>query len=603
MKPRKRRSLKVDGTWDIECWGWVHPVVIVTRSVTQGVAVHYDMRSAVCRMLDIGGTWWSHNGGKYDTLAALEELRQLGVSMSVSLSGSSVTRAQGGGLCLCDSYQVIPLGLERAAELAGRACTPLGWPCSCGSSCGGYCGITSRMPPERMRQLADYCVEDTGVLLDALGALCDFAERHDYDLRGTIGGSAWATAQRWLNLPDADLPAATWKRCRSGYYGGRVSVLRPCADHGRHWDISSAYPAALACTPLPVGEVNEYGAREATRMMAAGRPGIYACTMHVPEMHAPPLPWWTRAGTCYPVGDVSGTWALPEIHAAEARGCKVTSVAWCVVWEREELVFSDIMKTWTDVRFSVGKESAWGAWMRLFPNSITGKLAEQPNRRFVRLHPPLREIRMCPHVSPCTLSRCVCDAYQQVDNWGEMWSVPYYRQGKSSHVQWAAYTTAATRGALLSGLEAQGMDAVYCDTDSIWTTGRHHPDPVGDGLGEWALKGTWADWRCAAPKSYSFIDGSTGELTVRAAGARLHAREWLEGEAAQDRGALTFLDAARQSKGLFASKRHRWTLPSGGKETGWYGDRRLDAHVNVTHPVTCEELQDHAKARRQADRP
>jgi len=599
VKTRKRRTIRIDGTWDIECWGWVHPVVIVTRSVTHGVEVHWSMREAVQRMLKLGGTWWSHNGGKYDTLAALEELRRLGVSMSISLSGSSVSRAQGGGLQLCDSYQVIPLGLERAAELAGRTCTPLGWPCSCGASCGGYCGITARMDATRRSQLAEYCVEDTGVALDALFALRDFAELHDFDLRGTIGGSAWATAQRWLGLPDADMSPAAWRRCRTGYYGGRVSVMRPVADHGRHWDISSAYPAALATTPLPVGAMSEYGSREAARMMRASRPGIYACTVHVPEMHTPPLPWVTRSGTAYPVGGVSGVWALPEIAAAEARGCRVTSVEWCVVWEREELVFGDLMRSWTDVRFSVGKKTAWGAWMRLFPNSITGKLAEQPNRRFVRLHPPLSEIRMCPFKSPCTTAKCVCDAYQQVDNWGEMWSVPYFRQGASSHIHWAAYTTAATRGALLSGLETQGMDAVYCDTDSIWTTSRHHPDPVGDALGEWALKGGWADWRCASPKSYAFVDASTGELTVRAAGARLHAREWLEGEATQDRGALTFLDAAKRSRGLFAPKRHRWTVPSGGATTGWYGDRMLDTHTGVTHPASCKELHE---ARRQTNR-
>jgi hypothetical protein len=597
----KRRSIRVDGTWDIECASWDKPVVAVTHHRTEGTAVHATVALATERMLSLGGYWWSHNGGAYDTLAALEVLRDWGVAMQISLSGAKVSRAQGAGLTLCDSYSLIPLGLEVASEIAGVPAPALNWPCDCGQHCGGYCAIRVGMSESMLAQLAEYCICDTVVLMDTLDALCAFAERQDFDLRGTIGGSAWATARRVLGIPDSDMPASTWKRIRSAYYGGRVSVFRPrVIGGGRHWDISSSYPAALSVASLPVGEPMEYGGRNARQYLTARRPGVYACTVSVPESPAPPLPWTWRHGTSYPVGKVSGAWTLPELDLAESRGCVVDDVSWCVIWPGEERVFGELMRAWTDTRFRCGKETALGKWMRLFPNSLPGKFAERPDRRFVKLHPELSAIRTCRAVAPCTRKLCsgACEAWGQIDTWGEMWSVPYYRPATSGHVHWGAYTTAIARAALLGGIESQGGGVVYCDTDSLWTTSHRKPNPTGGGLGDWTLKHTWGDWRCAAPKSYSFVDGRTGELTVRSAGARLHAREWLEGEASQDRGVNSFIDAARESRGLFRAKRHVWTLPRFGMDTGWYGDRLLDADTGCTYPATCETLRKREQARR-----
>lgn len=596
MKKRKRRSYRVDGTFDIECAQWSRVVLVVTRHRVEGVEVHRTMRAAVERMLGLGGVWWSHNGGTYDSIAAVEELRLMGVTMSISLSGSRISRAMGSGLTLCDSYAVIPLGLDAAAQIAGVAAPVLGWRCECGSNCGGYCGIHVGIGGAKLDDLIAYCVADTGVLMDVLDALDTYCSDHDLDLRGTIGGSAWATARRVLELPDADFPAATWKRLRSGYHGGRVSVFRPRAAAGRHWDLSAAYPAALAKTALPVGDCNEYGARIARVCMGSRRPGIYACTVRIRDCHVPPLPWSWRGGTAYPVGDVSGVWTLPELDAALLRGCVILDVHWCVVWGSEECVFGALMERWTDLRFAVGKSTALGAWLRLYPNSITGKLAESPDRRFVRLNPEAGAIRMCTGASPCTRAKCsgACDAWTQLDQWGQLWTVPYYRQATSAHIQWAAYTTAVTRVAWLDGAESQGMDLVYGDTDSLWTTSRHRPYPDGDGLGEWSLKHTWAEWECAAPKSYAFVDGNTGEVTVRSAGARVRAGEWQEGTASQDRGVVTLVEAAQSMtdhRGLFRAKHHTWSRPTGGSNTGWYGDRMLDPETQTTQAVTCERLR------------
>jgi hypothetical protein len=261
MKQRKRRTITIDGTYDIECASWDRPVVAVTLHREHGPEIHRSIEAMVDRMLSLGGHWWSHNGGRYDDLAVAEDMRRRGLSMQFSLSGSRISRAVGHGLTLHDSYSLIPLGLERAAELCNRKASPLDWPCQCGRSCGGYCSITVTLTESQIADLARYCVNDCEVLFESLEAIVAFAERHDFDLRGTIGGSSWATAQRWLGIPDADFPSGAWRRMRSAYYGGRVSAFRPRVATGRHWDITSAYPAALSRAMLPVGERYEYGAR------------------------------------------------------------------------------------------------------------------------------------------------------------------------------------------------------------------------------------------------------------------------------------------------------------------------------------------------------
>lgn len=585
-----RKRLRVDGVFDIECHGWNKFVLGVTMTKDGQSTVHYSPEDMVDEMLNCGGVWWSHNGGKYDTLQVLEILRRWGIGQSISLAQSRVTRTMGSGLTIRDSYALVPMGLEAMAQM-GKVLTPKLWfDCECELDCGGYCAIRRNMSYYLRLRLEEYCTEDCRALLAGLTALQEFADDHDYDLLGTIGGSSWATARRTLGLPTADFSPSQWQRLRTGYYGGRCSVFRPVVRESvGHWDISSAYPAALANAELPVGEPTEHGSRSAGKALADGRPGIYSATVLVPDCHIPPLAWGWGNGLGFPVGMVSGAWTATDIQYAEYVGCKVHSVQWAMTWNKSERVFGDWVGRIYQLRHRLGKDSVWGKWLRDFPNSLCGKMAERPEKRFLRLNPPASDIVYCPAQRPCTLTSCsgVCGSWEQVDQWGEMWAVPFYRQSDAGHVHWAAYITAASRAKHHSGMAGHGKDAVYCDTDSLWSTGTDSPEPSGDGLGEWTLKCRAAEWEGVAPKAYAYTDEKTGERVIRSSGATMTAADWTAGNAIQDRGVLSVTEAARSGHGLFTRAGKKWTLPRHGE---WYGDRRLSSD-GTTRPATVAELR------------
>lgn len=570
--------------------------------MVDGTIIHSTIDELVTYIISRGGTWWSHNGGNYDCLAIVECLRARGDMMAISLSGSRITRAVGRGITLCDSFGIIPLGLDTAARMSGDVVSDLNWPCDCGRHCGGYCAIRERMPASRMRQLAQYCANDAEVLMRALLALVAFADTHDFDLRGTIGGAAWATAQRVLCIPDADYPASMWRRIYNGYYSGRCQVFKPISTGGTHWDITASYPHSLSVARLPSGPASEHGFRESSRALDRCQPGIYSCTINVPECHVPPLPYRWSSGLAFPVGYVSGCWTLPEIEHAISMGCSIEDVQWCTVWPRTENVFGDWISSISNLRVRLGKESPFGPWLRLFANSLTGKLAENPSRRFVRLNPPMKDIKWC----RCQGGKCTCEPYKQLDMWGELWTVPYYRQAASGHIQWAAYVTSLARIQLEHGMASAGNRLVYVDTDSVWSESRSAPGSVGNAPGQWSAKGAWSGWECAAPKCYAFTDGD-GSRIVRSAGIRLLPSEWQVGRAEQDRGVHSLVDAARTSgdemtghRGLFRSRHHVWTMPSRGRSTGWYGDRLLDHSSGITHAVTVHELRTRQERREES---
>lgn len=609
------RELQVTGAFDIECASWDRFVVgALTDGRTTTIARTAD--DLVDALLDRGGTWWAWNGGRYDFLLVAEVLRRRGLRYGVSLSGSSATRLTCGGLTLCDAARLCPMTLDQACGIAGIEPLPaLGWECQCGLVCGGYCTITGREDLFRAAELASYCARDAQACLAIVRALAAEAAQAGIVLRGTIGSTAWATAQARLQLPAASdtLPRWAWEESARGYYGGRVCVARRVAEYGLHHDLSSAYPSALRATPLPVGAPEQLGRAEASAAFADELEGIYRAIVTVPtDEFLPPLPVRGAGGRVgYPVGRFAGAWTGIELRAAQASGATIERIVTGLVWPARASFFAPLVEDWHDRRLEHGKASGFGAWYRELSNSLTGKLAERPERSSIIVNPS--KVRLCIPGDPisdragCTRARCTgrCAAYSAIDRWGQIWSAPYWRIGASAHIHWAAYLTAATRIAWRAGAARVGDALVYGATDSVWSAGDAKPGTVGQEMGQWADKGEWADWRCRGPNAYHYVDVNTGEVHVRVAGASgISARDWRDGGTSPDqivraRGVHTFTQAAAMAgradrpggKGLFARREVTRTLPD--PTSGWYGDRRWRAGDQRIGPVTITELREH----------
>lgn len=591
-------SVAITGTLDIECANWTNFVVAGTYTPTGGGKVHRSIPDLLDYVLSVGGTWWAHCGGQYDFLALAEEIRRRGKKATPSYARSSMTRIVMKGLELRDSYALIPLSLDAAAPLAGIAAPKLPWSCRCRErerspgGCGGYCRITTAMragDPD----LEDYCLADCYTLYRVLDRLRELCEEHDITLKGTIGGSAWETAKTRLDLPAAPWTCGaawqTWERIQAANYGGRDVVgASECRGPGVHWDVSSAYAAALARAPLPTGDPAELGSREAMLALNAETPGVYECTVTVPEIFVPPLPTRVNGRIVYPTGTFTGSWVLPELHAAIERGATVDAVHGAVAWTDEEVIFDDLMREWYAIRRKAGKSSAFGEWLRVLPSSLTGKFAESPLRHTLRLHPD--EIKACLRQKRCR-DGCTgyCGAHTQVDAWGHLWVQGYYRLGEASHLHWAAYLRAYARIHLLEGIERSGPESLVASrTDSIWTTSREAPGRTGRDLGAWEVKHEWSHWACRSPGIYRFRSGEDGHVTIRAVGApRMTEHDWRAGHVRRKDGVLPLLSAAQEGRSLFRRRDDQWTLPD--KERQWYGDRI--ANGKRTRPCTIDEAR------------
>jgi hypothetical protein len=582
--------MKVSGTFDIECAEWSRFVVAATWEPSRGVTVHETREAFVDFLLARPGlSWWGHAAGVYDSLLVAEEMRRRGIPCSIDLAGARASRIVGGKIVLRDSWPLVPLPLSQAVELIGETQAQLNstlLPCSCADPCGGFCSLTRAFKDRRVfRHVAERCASDARQLYLVLRRIVEIGASMDLDLRGTIGGTAWATARRRLQLPDALHGSSEWRSIRRSYYGGRVAVIRPMARRGSHYDLSSAYPAALATTALPAGDAVAYTRAAAWKQLESDRPGVFACRVSVPSLFIPPLPVREPKRIVYPIGQFHGCWTGLELREAIARGAVVESVQWAQVWPRGLIQFEPLMREWWEARKLAGKQSALGAWLRLLANSITGKLAENPDKRVARMFPD--HIRMCEAKAPCTTIRCTgaCGAMAQLDEWGQIWSVPISRPSPCSHIEWAAHLTASVRIELLRGMESQGANLVYADTDSVWTTDENTaPGVVGPNLGEWEYKAAFRDFECAAPRQYRYTADDCRPIT-RTAGILVSAQEYGRGFAKNDRGVLSFTEAAATRKGLFVRRNQNWNLTDRGSREGWYGDRRIELASGITYPL------------------
>lgn len=627
-KPRKRVGIDVDFIFDIETESWDKFTVGGLLDVKEDIFFWYpasEEENYAKHLLGLDGTLWAHNGGRFDTLWLAEWIRRLGLKAEVFASSARITLLKCNNVQVRDSFALVPLALSDAAGIAGLSKLATGLPCICNRDCGGYCSIKRQgMAPDEFNRLVKYLEQDCRADAAVLQRLEEYARQKDLDLRGTIGASAWATARRRYNLPDAKWDSAHYALARKGYYGGRVQVFRPLVNFEAHsYDINSAYPDALARIELPVGKPTI--SDDPSEDFLNGWPGIYTATVFVPpHMHIPPLPWRSRTGRIhYPIMRFTGTWTELELKdAVNNHGVEILQFGPSIIWPRTEPVLKAFAKEGWALRAEAGKASSLGKWCKWFLNSLTGKLAQKPETEtcfidgdYENTCPAnglchgalcgLSTIGCCPHrcMGTCTTARPIGKAGSGI------WATRKYRIPTNGFVQWAAYLTSATRiklGNQLRDDNAYGLTAVYTDTDNAVTT-----SPRTDGIGDEGTLGAWLfegrrlgtyitddggylefipAFEALGPKMYrmrtEFPDKKGNHVKVRAKG--ISEPDWNLLKAhlpvTMARGVQQFRTAARGDR-LFEIKKLSRRLNYDGIH---YGDRAIDRDYfdgEVTRPL------------------
>lgn len=530
------RTLRVDGTWDIETEAWSTFVcgALYAPGEAERIKV-YSWREEerfVDELLSRKRVLYAHNGGRFDTLWLLGHVMKRGLVAKIGLSGSSIASLEVGGAVFRDSARLIPMSLKKAAEMGGEQKAETGLPCSCAKACGGYCSIRRGMAPALYKRLTDYLVQDCHSLYRALDTVCTLADRHGIVLRPTIGASAWATVHAQgvekANWGRSIFVTPAYRNTRSAYFGGRTQVFRPKSQSGYHYDINSAYPAALANLSLPVGERRELFGDEASRAYASGQLGAFRASVHVPrDLFLPPLPVRTRERVAYPIGDVSGWWTGLELQAAERRGATIRRVDGAVAWADHAMVLAPFCRHVWALRDAAGPKTALGTWYKFLANSLTGKLASKPINERVSVDPG--QVVFCPGgkcrargplcgVIACCEHRCAghCGRATPIAAGFPIFAVKQERLSACSHVEWAAYLTAYAR-VELETFAGEDDDIVYCDTDSLFCE-KPRMRNIGKDLGQWKLEDIYRDFYALAPKTYAYTDEVTGETHAASKG-------------------------------------------------------------------------------------
>ncbi len=419
LKPDERATLEIDGILDIETSKWDQYVIggLKTRHGFEAFDWE-DEEKLVDMLLAFTGTVWAHNGGKFDTLWLLEWLKRYGIKTKVFLAGQRIVAIEANNLILRDSAALMPMTLEQLGEIAGTGKLKTGLRCECAKhratveafdenyfgywgqvlryptpGCGGYCAIRRDMGRENLSTLADYLRRDCDVLWRGLQNLQLYADANDLDLCGTIGASSWRSAKRMLGLPNADWEKGDYEYARLGYFGGRTQVFQPQActnifdeqlgwgiavKEGVHYDINSAYSAALQFVNLPTGERSLTGGKSARALYRRGAEGIFRALVDVPECHIPPLPVRTDQGRVgYPVGAVLGMWAGNELRYAEGLGCKILTIRDALVWDGSEPLLKPYVERLWKLRHDAGPSTGMGKLLKLYMNALTGKTAHK----------------------------------------------------------------------------------------------------------------------------------------------------------------------------------------------------------------------------------
>lgn len=349
--------------------------------------------------------------------------------------------------------------------------------------------------------IANRCQHDALIVYEFVRKLQITYNELGTSLNATIGSSALELYRRqYMTRSYKKLDEVQLVKLNQAYYGGRCEAFYlgelPPGDY-KMGDVNSMYPAVMR--DLVVGSPSKEHVRHRENPSAAvlELSGASYCTVQVPPMMYPPLPWKAekQGKLLFPVGRFSGWWCHNELEYAVSLGVKIRKV-------HESIWFTETCQPFLNYVDDLYQLKLQGGWKelvaKLLLNNTYGKFAmSRPPAKLIPADEYLEERIRTPE-----LFRDPQAVDEIRDKRGRLRAVVIKPEGyffpRHSNQIWAAYITAAARIKLHSYLVNYG--AYYCDTDSVLTTATL---PITKELGVLSLQQTCTGATLKGPKAYA----------------------------------------------------------------------------------------------------
>jgi hypothetical protein len=303
---------------------------------------------------------------------------------------------------------------------------------------------------------------DTEGTIDALYELFSWLMQRAI-VPGSLSSMTWRLWRATLDKP------VTLSRRRllgaRALYGGRQEAPYPGDYVGcKYFDITAAYPTAMADTPYPTE------LRDAGKHLGEGA-GIAQATVTIPKMEWSPIPVrLSRNALCYGYGIADGFWPWSDLRLARDVGCKVEiHESWQGVTD------VDLFGEWWDV---VREGRAQVALSKAVTSRLWGAFSlSQKTGNLIRWSDAAGRI---PIKAPMSQ--------------------------RTSAIPTAPYIAAETTARVRDRLYRQGIlgvsDVLYVDTDAVINGGSVTPTNFGPAPGQWRMKASMVRCEIRGPQVF-----------------------------------------------------------------------------------------------------
>jgi hypothetical protein len=347
---------------------------------------------------------------------------------------------------------------------------------------------------------------DSWIVYRAVVMLQELVNSLGGELRPTIAGTAMDLYRRAFHKwPWPAVDEGTNEYTRPAYYGGRVENFAiGTIPHVNGYDITSLYPSSQKAARFPhPAHLELLEDPRSTSQPWLGE-GVAHVEVEVPDVFIPSLPHRQDNRLFFPIGTMSGLWTLEELRAAQERGVRVKALHWILRSAVTFNPFQEFVEKLFELRLRYLQSGERQAnLVKLLLNSLYGRWGLNPTHG-------LQQIRRIERGTDlATLKGFQTLAYG--DHLVAIGSLPTMRYPDYINVLFAAQITSCARVRLLDELIIQDERMVYCDTDSILTTGEIN---TGKRLGEWRETMHDGEAEMVGLKEYTLRNAVIGERYV-----------------------------------------------------------------------------------------